>query len=98
MFPHEVRWFYKAPGKFWQPMKGADSLLLEQTYLSEVEGQKGAMPTTTSGYDGEEVVVMGGMYVVDIPNRKMKPIYWAGEKLFLWHLRYLRGNPKTCNN
>lgn len=75
LYPHELRWFYKEPGKFWQPMRGGDSLVLEQTYLS-LSGM-----SMSDNVCDMEVDVMGGLYVVDVPQRTMKPIYWTGEDL-----------------
>ena len=64
-------------------MKGADSLLLEQTYLSL--GGGGAKTGSLGGNgvgcgkENDDVVVMGGMYEVDLLQKTMKPIYWTGE-------------------
>lgn len=73
LHPHEIRWFYQEPGKYWQPFNGYDSLTLEDCYrrmdIDKAEGSAAA---------GYEVMVLGDMYEVNLVENTCKPIYWAG--------------------
>ena len=70
---HEVRWFYKEPGKYWQPFNGQDSLALEECYRRLQGGTSGECSTAS-----HEVIVLGDMYAVSIDEMTCQPIYWAG--------------------
>lgn len=73
LHPHEVRWFYKEPGKYWQPFNGNDSLVLEGCYLHLKSSQDDeSLPTR------HEVTVLGDMYIVNVEEKTCKPIYWSG--------------------
>ena len=70
LHPHEIRWFYQEPGKYWQPFNGYDSLALENCYR-----RKESNPKQGSSY---EVTVFGDMYEVNLVEDTCKPIYWTG--------------------
>jgi len=70
LYPHEIRWFYQEPGKFWQPFNGYDSLTLEESC------RKLQDPTTSASE--YEVSVKGGLYEVNLLERLCRPIYWTG--------------------
>jgi hypothetical protein len=80
--PHEVRWFYQEPGKFWLPFGGYDSLCLEQSYLNSMGwGMEGSEVLPDRGVlqvEGQ-VSVMGDLYSVYVQDRVMVPIYWQCE-------------------
>lgn len=77
--PHEVRWFYQEPGKFWQPFGGYDSLRLEQCQLDLMGwGLEGPGLPMDEGEKGH-VSVMGDLYSVHVEERAMSPIYWPCE-------------------
>lgn len=71
--PHEVRWFYQEPGKYWQPFNGNDSLVLEDCYQHLISSQHDESSST-----GHEVTVLGDMYIVNVEEKTCKPVYWAG--------------------
>ena len=70
LHPHEVRWFYQEPGKYWQPFNGYDSLVLEDCYRL-LQADEGCSAS-------HEVAVLGDMYVVNLTDKTCKPVYWAG--------------------
>lgn len=78
--PEEIRWFYRPVGSKnkWVPFIGYDSLRIECRYR--------ALAIDTNGdVDADErILVMGGMYEVDVVNKKCYPVYWSGEKSGGW--------------
>ena len=77
LHPHEIRWFYQEPGKYWQPFNGYDSLALEDCYRRmDSDAEQGSGACTSAA--GCEVVVLGDMYEVNLVENTCKPIYWAG--------------------
>ena len=73
LHPHEVRWFYQEPNKFWQPFNGQDSLALEECYRRMHAASGGE-----SSAAGHEVIVLGDMYAANLEEMKCQPIYWTG--------------------
>ena len=71
--PHEVRWFYKEPGRFWAHFNGYDSLMLEERYqrLSRGDPGKDLNKTMLAG-------VLGDLYDANILERSGTSVYWKG--------------------
>ena len=69
--PHDIRWFYQEPSKYWQPFNGHDSLSIEACYQN--------LLLKKSSADGVEVPVLGDMYEVNVLEKSCKPIYWTGQ-------------------
>ena len=75
LHPHEIRWFYQEPGKYWQPFNGYDSLTLEDCYRRMTSDKQQDLAAAAAGY---EVTVLGDMYEVNLLENTCKPIYWTG--------------------
>ena len=75
LHPHEVRWFYMEPGKYWQAFNGQDSLVLEECYR-----RRHAVPIVSgeSSAAGHEVIVLGDMHAANLEDMTCQPIYWTG--------------------
>lgn len=70
--PHEVRWCYKEPGRFWTPFNGYDSLLLEERYHRLSRGDQGGnLKTMLTG-------VLGDLYDANVLERTGESVYWKG--------------------
>ncbi|XP_062596955.1 phospholipase DDHD1-like [Saccostrea cucullata] len=89
--PEEIRWFYKQDGdKEWTPFIGYDSLRIECRYraLQNVEDEK--------EIDTDVILVLGGLYQVDVSKKKCTPVYWTGDESDitqgLWFYEY-NGQP-----
>lgn len=78
--PEEVRWFYKKEGdKKWTAFIGYDSLRIECRY--RVQQQTGKADLTEAEItELDLILVRGGLYEVDVPQRTCRPVYWTGEK------------------
>lgn len=71
--PEEIRWFYKQDGdKEWSPFIGYDSLRIECRFraLQTVEDE--------NEIDNDVILVLGGLYQVDVSKKKCTPVYWSG--------------------
>ncbi|XP_038074819.1 phospholipase DDHD1-like [Patiria miniata] len=74
---NKVRWFYKDDSnKKWVPFIGYDSCQLEWKYrkIHYEQGEVGEV-------DAERVLVRGGLYEVDILEKKCLSLYWSDEKV-----------------
>lgn len=71
--PHEVRWYYKEPGRFWIPFNGYDSLMLEERYQRLCRGDPGdnLSKTMLAG-------VLGDLYDANVLERSGTSVYWKG--------------------
>ena len=71
--PHEVRWFYKEPGRFWIHFNGYDSLMLEERYQRLSRGDPGEdlNKTMLAG-------VLGDLYDANVLERTGTSVYWKG--------------------
>ena len=73
--PEELRWFYRSEGaKKWLPFIGYDSLRIECRYRALAIDKKGEIDV------GERILVRGGLYEVDVVNKKCFPVYWSGTR------------------
>ena len=78
--PEQVRWFYKGEGdKKWLPFIGYDSLRIECQYREAI--------TRTGPQDGLDkrsdlINCRGGLYQVDVVERKCHPVYWNLKGMF----------------
>lgn len=71
--PEELRWFYRSEGaKKWLPFIGYDSLRIECRYRALAIDKDGEIDV------GERILVRGGLYEVDVVNKKCFPVYWSG--------------------
>ncbi|XP_056022566.1 phospholipase DDHD1-like isoform X2 [Ostrea edulis] len=89
--PEEIRWFYKQDGdKEWSPFIGYDSLRIECRFraLQTVEDE--------NEIDNDVILVLGGLYQVDVSKKKCTPVYWSGDESDitqgLWFYEY-NGQP-----
>uniref|UniRef100_A0A8C6VYF7 DDHD domain containing 1 n=1 Tax=Nothobranchius furzeri TaxID=105023 RepID=A0A8C6VYF7_NOTFU len=102
LVPEEVRWFYKEDKKTWKPFLGHDSLKIELMFRKYCELNPGAvrrgfMDTSSVSFDErdsdgieinlEPVCVRGGLYEVDLKERKCCPVYWKQQD----HIPVMRG-------
>ncbi|XP_076442138.1 phospholipase DDHD1-like isoform X2 [Babylonia areolata] len=72
--PEELRWFYRSEGsKKWQPFIGYDSLRIECRYRALAIDEDGDIDVE------ERILVLGGLYEVDVVNKKCYPVYWSGD-------------------
>ena len=69
--PHEVRWFYKEPGRFWVHFNGYDSLMLEERYQRLCRGEDFYSETVLSP-------VRGDLYDANVLERTGNSVYWKG--------------------
>ena len=71
--PHEARWYYKEPGRFWIPFNGYDSLMLEERYQRLCRGDPGdnLNKKILAG-------VLGDMYDANVMERSGTSVYWKG--------------------
>ena len=71
--PHEVRWFYKEPGRYWIHFNGYDSLILEERYQRLCRGDSGSdlNKTMLAG-------VLGDLYDANVQERTGTSVYWKG--------------------
>lgn len=68
----EVRWFYQSGRKKrWKPFIGADSILIETEWRC----------ISKSDREINRVCVRGGMYEVDVLEKKCFPVYWSSVNL-----------------
>lgn len=66
--PEEVRWFYKSgKKKKWTAFIGSDSIAIEAEWRC----------VSISKSEIKRVCVRGGMYEVDVLERKCYPVYWS---------------------
>jgi hypothetical protein len=71
--PEELRWFYRSDAtKKWQAFIGYDSLRIECRYRALAVDQCGDLDVD------ERILVLGGLYEVDVNNKKCHPVYWSG--------------------
>lgn len=71
--PEELRWFHKPDGsKKWVSFIGYDSLRIECRYRALAIDKTGDIDAD------ERILVMGGLYEVDVVNKKCYPVYWSG--------------------
>lgn len=71
--PEEIRWFYKNEGeKRWRAFIGYDSLRIECRYRALACDSDGDIDVN------ERILVRGGLYDVEVENKKCHPIYWTG--------------------
>ncbi|KAL8565172.1 hypothetical protein ACOMHN_003959 [Nucella lapillus] len=72
--PEELRWFHRSDGaKKWQPFIGYDSLRIECRYRALAIDEDGEIDID------ERILVLGGLYEVDVVNKKCFPVYWSGD-------------------
>ncbi|KAK7103636.1 hypothetical protein V1264_018501 [Littorina saxatilis] len=72
--PEEIRWFYRSDGvKKWSPFIGYDSLRIECRYRALLVDRDGDIDVE------ERILVRGGLYEVDVANKKCIPVYWSGD-------------------
>ncbi|XP_048258899.1 phospholipase DDHD1-like [Haliotis rufescens] len=72
--PEEIRWFYKNEGeKRWRAFIGYDSLRIECRYRALACDSDGDIDVN------ERILVRGGLYDVEVENKKCHPIYWTGD-------------------
>ncbi|XP_059177908.1 phospholipase DDHD1-like isoform X2 [Physella acuta] len=75
--PEEVRWFHKLQtdtGKNWTAFIGYDSLRIECRYRAlNLSNENGDID------ENEKILVRGGLYEVDIKEKKCVPVYWSEE-------------------
>ncbi|KAL3874040.1 hypothetical protein ACJMK2_037104 [Sinanodonta woodiana] len=75
--PEEIRWFFKNEGdKKWTPFIGYDSLRIECRYRVK----DSVSPSEPEKEDIDVILVKGGLYEVDVANRKCKPVYWTEDE------------------
>nr|XP_039248679.1 phospholipase DDHD1-like [Styela clava] len=68
----EVRWFYQSvKKKKWKPFNGNDSISIESEWRC----------VSRSDSEIKRVCVRGGMYEVDVLDRKCYPVYWSSFNL-----------------
>ena len=70
--PHEIRWFYKEPGRFWVPFNGYDSLMLEERYQTLRIGQQDFFSKSVL------TPVRGELYDANVLERNGISVYWKG--------------------
>ena len=89
----QVRWFYKDDiTKKWQPFIGYDSCQLEYKYRQIYV--HGDVPDEI-----EKISVRGGLFEVDIIEKKCCAIYWSGESMQIDSYYYiLQSMPKFLND
>ncbi|XP_046582420.1 phospholipase DDHD1-like [Haliotis rubra] len=72
--PEEIRWFYKNEGeKRWRAFIGYDSLRIECRYRALACDSNGDIDVN------ERILVRGGLYDVEVENKRCHPIYWTGD-------------------
>ncbi|CAG5136440.1 unnamed protein product, partial [Candidula unifasciata] len=74
--PEEVRWFYKHEGgKKWTSFIGYDSLRIECRFRAlKLSNENGDID------ENERILVRGGLYEVDVKNKKCLPVYWTEDE------------------
>uniref|UniRef100_A0A8C6PU38 DDHD domain containing 1 n=1 Tax=Nothobranchius furzeri TaxID=105023 RepID=A0A8C6PU38_NOTFU len=87
LVPEEVRWFYKEDKKTWKPFLGHDSLKIELMFRKYCELNPGARDSDGIEINLEPVCVRGGLYEVDLKERKCCPVYWKQQD----HIPVMRG-------
>ena len=71
--PEELRWFHRSDStKKWQAFIGYDSLRIECRYRALAIDKDGEVDAD------ERILVLGGLYEVDVVNKKCFPVYWSG--------------------
>jgi hypothetical protein len=79
--PEEIRWFHKQDGeKKWTAFIGYDSLRIECRYraLMLFNNDTENLEAKQSGIT-DRILVRGGLYEVDVSDRRCYPVYWSGE-------------------
>lgn len=73
--PEEIRWFHRSENaKKWAAFIGYDSLRIECRYRALEVDSNGDLDAN------ERILVLGGLYEVDVVKKKCFPVYWSGEK------------------
>lgn len=87
--PENVRWFYKSDSKRWTKFDGFDSLNIEHRYRVNF-GNEAEVSCLNGKYDGfvgvRTVVVRGGLYEVDLLEKKCTSIFWPGKWFTLYYV------------
>ena len=72
--PEEIRWFYRSDSsKKWSSFIGYDSLRVECRFRALAVDSDGDIDVE------ERILVRGGLFEVDVVNRKCFPVYWSGQ-------------------
>ncbi|CAL1526177.1 unnamed protein product [Lymnaea stagnalis] len=73
--PEEIRWFHRYDGgKKWIAFIGYDSLRIECRYRAlNLSNENGDLD------ENEKILVRGGLYEVDVKEKKCLPVYWSEE-------------------
>uniref|UniRef100_A0A2C9K0T3 DDHD domain-containing protein n=1 Tax=Biomphalaria glabrata TaxID=6526 RepID=A0A2C9K0T3_BIOGL len=73
--PDEIRWFHKQEdSKKWTAFIGYDSLRIECRYRAlNLSNESGDID------ENEKILVRGGLYEVDVQEKKCSPVYWSEE-------------------
>ena len=71
--PHEIRWFYKEPGRYWVPFNGYDSLMLEERYQRLCRGEE--------EFYSQSILtpVRGDLYDANVLEKNGYSVYWKGK-------------------
>ncbi|XP_025104108.1 phospholipase DDHD1-like isoform X1 [Pomacea canaliculata] len=72
--PEEIRWFHRSENaKKWAAFIGYDSLRIECRYRALEVDSNGDLDAN------ERILVLGGLYEVDVVKKKCFPVYWSGD-------------------
>ncbi|XP_014226688.1 phospholipase DDHD1-like isoform X1 [Trichogramma pretiosum] len=81
LLPEEVRWLYRDDiNKIWIEFCGYDSLRIENSWR-EIQSRSSENGNNSDNFvNNVKIVVRGGMYEVDLEQKKCVSIYWPGEE------------------
>lgn len=80
--PEKIRWFYRSDSKKWIKFDGFDSLNIEYRYRANCynDEELSYLNGSVNYYLGvHTVVVRGGLYEVDLYEKKCTSIFWPGK-------------------
>ena len=84
--PEQVRWFYKHESdKKWIPFIGYDSLRIECQYREVCTRSD---PEDVVDKRSDLIVTRGGLYEVDVVEKKCIPVYWNRKSKCYIHILY----------
>lgn len=88
--PEKVRWFYRSDSKRWTKFDGFDSLNIEYRYRANFgnEEEVSCMDESFNYFVGQKtIVVRGGLYEVNLLEKKCSSIFWPGTFCCVNYLR-----------
>lgn len=90
--PEKVRWFYRSDSKRWTKFDGFDSLNIEYRYRANFgnEEEVSCMDGSFNYFVGQKtIVVRGGLYEVNLLEKKCSSIFWPGKFYWVNSLKFI---------